>query len=339
MAFVEKTGKSVDEAVAAALAELNVTADQAVVEVLEEAKKGFLGFGRKDARVRVSVKPAEAEAEKTAEAAPAAEKTVSEAAADAVAAVKVAATVAAGALAKKADAVKADAAVAAEDFKKKAADAKDDAVDDAIAALNALKSERRERQNREPRKYNVSDEAVDDAIAALNALKSERRERQNREPRKYNVSDEAVAAAKEFLQKIFNAMHIEVAMEKFINKNDGSVTFRLHGDDMGILIGKHGQTLDSLQYLTNLVANKNSNERVRVIIDVEDYRDRRIETLNRLAVRLADKVKRTGERVALEPMNPHERKIIHMALQGDRRVTTLSEGDEPYRHVVIELKK
>ena len=311
MAFVEKTGKSVDEAVAAALAELNVTADQAVVEVLEEAKKGFLGFGRKDARVRVSVKPAEAEAEKPAEAAPVAEKTVSEAAADAVAAVKVAATVAAtvaaGALAKKADAVKADAAVAAEDFKKKAADAKDDAVDDAIAALNALKSERRERQNREPRKY--------------------------------NVSDEAVAAAKEFLQKIFNAMHIEVAMEKFINKNDGSVTFRLHGDDMGILIGKHGQTLDSLQYLTNLVANKNSNERVRVIIDVEDYRDRRIETLNRLAARLADKVKRTGERVALEPMNPHERKIIHMALQGDRRVTTLSEGDEPYRHVVIELKK
>ena len=299
MAFVEKTGKSVDEAVAAALAELNVTADQAVVEVLEEAKKGFLGFGRKDARVRVSVKPAEA--------ATAAEKTVSEAAADAVAAVKVAATVVAGALAKKADAVKADAAVAAEDFKKKAADAKDDAVDDAIAALNALKSERRERQNREPRKY--------------------------------NVSDEAVAAAKEFLQKIFNAMHIEVAMEKFINKNDGSVTFRLHGDDMGILIGKHGQTLDSLQYLTNLVANKNSNERVRVIIDVEDYRDRRIETLNRLAARLADKVKRTGERVALEPMNPHERKIIHMALQGDRRVTTLSEGDEPYRHVVIELKK
>ena len=275
MAFVEKTGKSVGEAVAAALAELNVTADQAVVEVLEEAKKGFLGFGRKDARVRVSVKPAEAEAEKPAEAAPTAEKTVSEAAADAVAAVKVAATVAAGALAKKADAVKADAAVAAEDFKKKAADAKDDAVDD----------------------------------------------------------------AKEFLQKIFNAMHIEVAMEKFINKNDGSVTFRLHGDDMGILIGKHGQTLDSLQYLTNLVANKNSNERVRVIIDVEDYRDRRIETLNRLAARLADKVKRTGERVALEPMNPHERKIIHMALQGDRRVTTLSEGDEPYRHVVIELKK
>ena len=170
-------------------------------------------------------------------------------------------------------------------------------------------------------------------------MKSEKSERPVREPRKYAVNDESVNAAKEFLQKVFNAMKIDVVMEKFINKNDGSVIFKLHGDDMGILIGKHGQTLDSLQYLTNLVANKNSSERVRVIIDVEDYRDRRIETLTRLANRLADKVKRTGERVALEPMNPHERKIIHMALQGDRRVTTLSEGDDPYRHVVIELKK
>ncbi|MBQ2134540.1 MAG: protein jag, partial [Phascolarctobacterium sp.] len=160
-----------------------------------------------------------------------------------------------------------------------------------------------------------------------------------REPKKFVVNDESVAKAREFLQKVFNAMKIEVVMEKFVNKNDGTVTFKLHGADMGILIGKHGQTLDSLQYLTNLVANKNSADRVRVIIDVEDYRDRRVETLNRLAYRLADKVKRSGERVALEPMNPHERKIIHMALQNDRRVTTLSEGDEPYRHVVIELKK
>ncbi len=304
MAFVEKTGKSVEEAVAAALEELHISADQAAIEVLEEAKKGFLGFGRKDARVRVSIK--EDGAAQTQAQAPA-EKTVAEAASEAVAAVKAAAGIAAEAAVKKADEVKSNAASAAEDFGKRAAASKDDAVDEAIAALNSLKSERRERQAREPRKYNVSDEAVN--------------------------------AAKEFLQKIFNAMKIEVVMEKFINKNDGSVTFRLHGDDMGILIGKHGQTLDSLQYLTNLVANKNSNERVRVVIDVEDYRDRRIETLNRLAGRLADKVKRTGERVALEPMNPHERKIIHMALQGDRRVTTLSEGDEPYRHVVIELKK
>ena len=321
MAFVEKTGKSVDEAVAAALEELKITADEAVIEVLEEGKKGFFGFGRKDARVRVSVKEAPAAVENIA--APAApEKTVSEAASEAVSAVKAAADVAAGALAVKADAVSAaedfgkKAADAAEDLSKKAVDAKDDAVDSAISALNALKSEHygRERGERGGRK-------------------------EFREPRKYAVNDEAVNAAREFLQKVFNAMRIEVVMEKFINKYDGSVTLRLHGADMGILIGKHGQTLDSLQYLTNLVANKNSDERVRVVIDVEDYRDRRIETLTRLARRLADKVKRTGERVALEPMNPHERKIIHMALQRDNRVTTLSEGDDPFRHVVIELRK
>lgn len=326
MAFVEKTGKSVDEAVAAALEELKITADEAVIEVLEEGKKGFFGFGRKDARVRVSVKEAPA-AEENIAAAAAPEKTVSEAASEAVSAVKAAADVAAGALAKKAEAVKADAVSAAEDFGKKAADAAEDLGKKAVDA---------------------KDDAVDSAISALNALKSEHYGRERgerggrkefREPRKYAVNDEAVNAAREFLQKVFNAMRIEVVMEKFINKYDGSVTLRLHGADMGILIGKHGQTLDSLQYLTNLVANKNSDERVRVVIDVEDYRDRRIETLTRLARRLADKVKRTGERVALEPMNPHERKIIHMALQRDNRVTTLSEGDDPFRHVVIELRK
>lgn len=297
MAFVEKTGKSVEDAVAEALKELNITAEQADVEIIEEGKKGFFGFGRKDAKVRVSVKEQAAEPQ-------APEKTVGEATAEAVKAVKEAAAIAVNTVSKKADSVKADAVSAADELTKKAAAAKEQAVDSAISALESLKSER-----------------------------------PAREPRRYVVNDEAVNAAKEFLQKVFNAMKIDVVMEKFINKNDGSVTFKLHGDDMGILIGKHGQTLDSLQYLTNLVANKNSSERVRVIIDVEDYRDRRVETLSRLAVRLADKVKRTGERVALEPMNPHERKIIHMALQGDRRVTTLSEGDDPYRHVVIELKK
>ena len=174
------------------------------------------------------------------------------------------------------------------------------------------------------------------AAARENAKKEEAKPAAVRE---YVIEEAAVDAAKEFLQKIFNAMRIEVVMEKFINKNEGVVTFKLHGSDMGILIGKHGQTLDSLQYLTNLVANKNSAERIRIVIDIEDYRERRVETLNRLALRLADKVKRTGERVVLEPMNPHERKIIHVALQNDRRITTLSEGEEPYRRVVIELKK
>lgn len=316
MAYVEKTAKTIEEAVAEALKELNLTAEEVDVEVLEEGKKGFLGFfGGKDAKVRVSARETATE-EASKEAAP--EKTFSEAASEARTAIKEATNIAVSSvsknISKKMDEIKVHADTAAEEFGKKAAAAKDQAVDSAISTLESFRSERNERNER-----------------------SERREA--REPRRYTVNDASVMAAKEFLQKVFAAMKITVAMEKFISKTDGSVVFKLHGDDMGILIGKHGQTLDSLQYLTNLVANKNSEERVRVIIDVEDYRDRRIETLTRLAYRLADKVKRTGERVALEPMNPHERKIIHMALQGDRRVTTLSEGDGPFRHVVIESRR
>ncbi len=195
----------------------------------------------------------------------------------------------------------------------------------------------------------IVDEAVDSIkedykagkqeAAAAREMQKKEENRQQPVVREYVIETAAVEAARKFLQKVFNAMRIEVVMEKFINKNEGVVTFKLHGSDMGILIGKHGQTLDSLQYLTNLVANKNSAERIRIVIDIEDYRERRVETLNRLAQRLADKVKRTGERIVLEPMNPHERKIIHVALQNDRRITTLSEGEEPYRRVVIELKK
>lgn len=191
----------------------------------------------------------------------------------------------------------------------------------------------------------VVEEALDNIKADVQAGKEEYKntvvdtDTEAAVKKEFVVDEEAVQASKEFLQKIFHSMKIEVVMEKFVNKADSTVTLKLHGPDMGILIGKHGQTLDALQYLTNLVANKNSSERIRIIIDVEDYRERRIETLSRLAVRLADKVKRNGERVVLEPMNPHERKIIHMALQNDRRITTLSEGEEPYRKVVIELKK
>ncbi|WP_371375732.1 RNA-binding cell elongation regulator Jag/EloR [Sporomusa aerivorans] len=146
-----------------------------------------------------------------------------------------------------------------------------------------------------------------------------------------------VEEAKQFLAKTFQAMKLDVSMEKMTHADH--VVINLRGDDLGVLIGKHGQTLDALQYLTNLAANKDAEERSRIILDVEDYRKRRAETLSRLAMRLADKVKRRGERVVLEPMSPQERKIIHMALQNDHRIVTYSEGDEPYRKVVIALKK
>ncbi|TWH46634.1 RNA-binding cell elongation regulator Jag/EloR [Sporomusa sp. KB1] len=145
-----------------------------------------------------------------------------------------------------------------------------------------------------------------------------------------------VVEARQFLVKVFEAMNIAVTMEKITH--DDHVVINLHGEDLGVLIGKHGQTLDALQYLTNLAANREATERSRIILDVEDYRKRRAETLSRLAMRLADKVKRRGEKVVLEPMSPQERKIIHMALQNDYRIVTYSEGDEPYRKVVIALK-
>ncbi|MBP3232312.1 RNA-binding cell elongation regulator Jag/EloR [Anaerovibrio sp.] len=144
--------------------------------------------------------------------------------------------------------------------------------------------------------------------------------------------------ADKFLSDIFKAMNLEVKIEK--NYCEDGTIFNLIGENLGILIGKHGQTLDSLQYLSNLAANRGLVEnKTRIILDVESYRSRREETLRRLAVRLADKVKRTGERIVLEPMNRHERKIIHMALQDNHRIATYSSGDEPYRKVVIELKR
>ncbi|HAY61019.1 MAG TPA: protein jag [Acidaminococcaceae bacterium] len=269
---IEKTGKTVEEATAAALAELNLAEDQVDVEVLEKPKKGIFGLGKRDARVRVTPKDAAAE---TAQAEPAAEAAVTAAA----------------------EAVQEPEGMPA--------------VDETQAAFEARVKEKMD--------------------AELGAEAGPNRE--------FVVDEAVIEAAKEFLQKVFKAMDMQVVMEKFINKKDGCVVLKLHGADMGVLIGKHGQTLDAFQYLTNLVANKDAATRMHIVIDVENYRERRAETLTRLARRLADKCKRTGERVVLEPMNPHERKIIHTALQNDPKVTTLSEGSEPFRKVVIELKK
>ncbi len=146
-----------------------------------------------------------------------------------------------------------------------------------------------------------------------------------------------VEVALEFLHKIFASMKLPVEIQQ--TEKEDHYIFNLKGNDLGILIGKHGQTLDALQYLTNLAANRElSEEKIRIIIDVEDYRKRREETLCRLAMRLADKVRRSGEKIVLEPMNRHERKIIHTALQDNHRIMTYSDGEEPYRKVVIAVK-
>ena len=153
--------------------------------------------------------------------------------------------------------------------------------------------------------------------------------------KKYSVED----SVKEFLSNVFSAMDMNVEIIMNSNHEDKTIDIELKGDDMGLLIGKRGQTLDSLQYLTNLAINKHSDNYYKVKIDTEDYRKRRRETLENLAKNISYKVKRTKRSVALEPMNPFERRIIHSALQNDKYVTTHSEGDEPYRHVVVTLKK
>jgi len=152
---------------------------------------------------------------------------------------------------------------------------------------------------------------------------------------KSSVKDTAVT----FLEEVFQAMGLVVQIDIQYDEIERFMDIDLKGEEMGVLIGKRGQTLDSLQYLTSLVVNKGVEEYVRVKVDTENYRKRRKDTLENLAKNIAFKVKRTKRPVALEPMNPYERRIIHSALRNDRYVTTHSEGDEPFRRVVVTLKR
>ena len=153
------------------------------------------------------------------------------------------------------------------------------------------------------------------------------------------VKSSVTDVAKAFLDDVFAAMNMTVVVKIDYNAESNDMSIDLSGDDMGVLIGKRGQTLDSLQYLVSLVVNKGNDNYIRVKVDTENYRKRRKDTLENLAKNMAFKVKRTRRPLSLEPMNPYERRIIHSALQGDKFVTTHSEGEEPYRHVVVTLKK
>ncbi|MCR4679214.1 MAG: protein jag [Lachnospiraceae bacterium] len=156
---------------------------------------------------------------------------------------------------------------------------------------------------------------------------------------KARVKNSVEDRVKAFLNDVLAAMNIEAVVNINFDKTENNMDIDLAGDDMGLLIGKRGATLDSLQYLASLVANKESESYIRVKIDTENYRERRKQTLENLAKNMAFKVKRTKRSVSLEPMNPYERRVIHSALQNDKFVTTHSEGEEPYRHVVVTMKK
>ena len=157
--------------------------------------------------------------------------------------------------------------------------------------------------------------------------------------KKKEEATDAKDVAEAFLKDVFATMNLEVIIDSSYDDIDKVLNIDLKGPEMGIIIGKRGQTLDSLQYLVNLAVNRKSGDYVRVKIDTEDYRRRRKETLENLAKNVAYRVKRTKKPVSLEAMNPYERRIIHFALQNDSYVSTHSEGEEPYRHVVVTLKR
>lgn len=179
----------------------------------------------------------------------------------------------------------------------------------------------------------VSEKASEVSTEEVNEAPSE-----SKAPASFN-EEAIVSAARVFLDDVFKAMDMPVELDITFDKENIVLNIDLKGADMGVLIGKRGQTLDSLQYLVSLVVNRGQEDYIHVKVDTENYRQRRKATLENLAKNIAYKVRKTRRNVSLEPMNPYERRIIHSALQNDRYVTTHSEGEEPYRRVVVTLKK
>ena len=209
---------------------------------------------------------------------------------------------------------------------------KEEAKEERRETKREFKSEPKKEPKREPKKEVRRTEAPKEEVKP-----------QHEERKVVERTEEEITAVKadaeKFLNGVFKAMELEVEIKMEYKSAEGNLEIEFLGEDMGILIGKRGQTLDSLQYLTSLVVNKGRQGYIRVKLDTEDYRNRRKETLENLAKSIAYKVRKTRKPVSLEPMNPYKRRIIHSALQGNRYVETYSEGNEPYRHVVVKLKK
>ena len=214
----------------------------------------------------------------------------------------------------------------------------------AVIKARALSDEEIEKSEKQPElvKEVVKQEVKKEIKKEVKKAEPVKEEKVEKTEEPAPVKKEAVPgkeiSAEDFLKDVFKAMDMVVDIKVTENKEEKTMDIELSGEEMGVLIGKRGQTLDSLQYLVSLVVNKYSDDYIRVKIDTENYRERRKETLENLARNIAYKVKRTRKTVSLEPMNPYERRVIHSALQNDRYVTTHSEGEEPYRRVVVTLK-
>ncbi len=357
--YIEVTEKTVDDAITTACQKLSVTSDRLDYVVISHGSSGFLGFGGKPAVIKARVKEAaeatqaildevlgkvNQKAEKSAEAAKKEEKK-SEPAKEPE---------------KKPQQSKEEAAAPQ---KKDQPEKHPEKEADRKASQYGDKNRRNPRPEREVRGGHGEREIHTGDVMWLSNDADEKKEsgkensRQGRRnggeknhgsgiskvaPEK-QLSDEKIAEikkkAEDFLTEVFHAMNMEVTISTDFVKEMNVLNIDMNGDDMGILIGKRGQTLDSLQYLVSLVVNKGTDGYIHVKADTENYRERRKKTLENLAKNIAYKVKRTKQPVKLEPMNPYERRIIHSALQADRYVTTYSEGEEPFRHVIVALKK
>ena len=306
--YIQFSAKTKSEAITKACIELGVSSDQLEIQVISEGSNGFFGIGSKPAVIKVRKIGSVSEEEEMKE---------------------IVETV-------KLDSFKEEAPVqeekkteAIKPVKKEIKEPK--AVSEKPRQPKPVKEraakEKQPREFREPKEKQVREKTTK-PVKPVEILTDpeEIKEVENR--------------AKVFLRDVFASMNLgEVEITSEYNTTDGSLEVDFEGEDMGILIGKRGQTLDSLQYLTSLVVNKGKSNYIRVKLDTEDYRKRRKETLENLARGIAYKVRKTRKPVILEPMNPYERRIIHSALQGNKFVETVSEGEEPYRHVVVKLKR
>ena len=306
--YIQFSAKTKSEAITKACIELGVSSDQLEIQVISEGSNGFFGIGSKPAVIKVRKIESVSEEEEMKE---------------------IVETV-------KLDSFKEEAPVqeekkteAIKPVKKEIKEPK--AVSEKPRQPKPVKEraakEKQPREFREPKEKQVREKTAKPAKPVeILTDPEEIKEVENR--------------AKVFLRDVFASMNLgEVEITSEYNTTDGSLEVDFEGEDMGILIGKRGQTLDSLQYLTSLVVNKGKSNYIRVKLDTEDYRKRRKETLENLARGIAYKVRKTRKPVILESMNPYERRIIHSALQGNKFVETVSEGEEPYRHVVVKLKR
>ena len=333
--YIEITEKTVDDAITTACQRLSVTSNRLDYIVVQREKSGFLGIGAKPAIIKARVKDA----------------------ADATQAIlddvigkaekKIQKELNAKSSEKKESKPFSPAAKEEKKAPKKVEkEVKAEKKEDEKAEKKELKEKDKEgKKNNKKNKKKSSAPKKAEAEAPAAAAPVE--EKAAPAPKKKAVipqlTDEKIAevkkAAHDFLVGVFKTMDMDVEINEEYQKETGILTVNMEGEDMGVLIGKRGQTLDSLQYLVSLVVNKDIDGYIHVKADTENYRERRKKTLENLAKNIAFKVKRTRQPVALEPMNPYERRIIHSALQDEKFITTYSEGEEPYRKVVVALKK